>query len=144
MTPKSLLGGLFNRTAALSYSPYQTAFDSGRLARAGEQFDVALAAFERARELAHSDFERSAADQLRAETLIEAGRLEEAGVLIAQIRAAATGALRVYALIAASLLAQAEGRLEEAHSLLDDAQDVARVNALAGAEGRAACHLADV
>lgn len=144
MTPKSLLAGLFSRTAALSHSPWQTAFDTGRMARASEQFDVALAAFERARDLAHGDSQRAAADQLRAETLIEAGQLDKASALIAQIRAAANGAGRVYALIAAGLLSQAQGRLDEAHSLLEDAQDIARANALAGAEGRAACHLADI
>ncbi len=143
MTPKSPFGSLRNRSAA-PHSPYQTAFDAGRLARAGEQFDTALTAFERARGLAINDPQRAAVDQLRAETLIEAERLEEARAVIAQLGSGALGAQRVYALISASLLARAEGKLEEAHTLLDDAQEVARANALAGAEGRAACHLADV
>jgi tetratricopeptide (TPR) repeat protein len=143
MTPKSPLGGLLKRTAP-RHSPWQTAFDTGRLARAGEHYDAALAAFEQAHELADSAAQRSAVDQLRAETLIEAGRLEEAGAIIAQLRTDAIGAQRVYGLIAAGLLAQAESRLDDAHTLLDDAQEVARINGLAGAEGRAACHLADI
>ncbi len=143
MTPKSPLGNLMGRTAA-THTPYQTAFDAGRLARASERYEAALATFDRARGLANNDTQRSAIDQLRAETLIEAERIEDAGALITQLRSTATGAQRVYALIAASLLAQAEGRLEDAHTLLDDAQDVARVNELTGAEGRAACHLADI
>lgn len=142
MTHRTGLGGLFGGKTAPS--AYQTALDAGRLARAGGETETALAAFDRARELAEGEVQRAIVDIQRAETLVEADRLDEADAALARARDIATGAQRLYAQIAGGLVAQARGQRDTAHQTYEEAQDAARAAVLVGPEARAACHLADL
>ncbi len=142
MTHKPGLGGLFGGKAAPT--PYQTALDAGRLARAGGETETALAAFDRARQLAEGEVQRTVVDIQRAEALIEAERLDEAETMLARARENATGAQGLYAQIAAGLLAEARGQRDTAHQIYEETQDAARASVLIGPEARAACHLADL
>ena len=126
------------------HSPFQLAFDAARLARAGEALDTALAALDRARELAANDQQRAQADELRAETLIEGGRLDVAGPLVVRLLESAPGPQRPYAKIASGLLAAARGQREAALTALEEAQDSAHAGSFSSAEARAACHRADL
>lgn len=125
-------------------APFQMALDAARLARAGEATDTALAALDRARELAANEPQRAQADELRAETLIDAGRLDEADGVVARLLENAPGLQRVYAQIASGLLAQARGQRDAANVAFDAAQESARAEAQPGPEARAACHRADL
>jgi tetratricopeptide (TPR) repeat protein len=143
MTPKPPPGLRLGSKSASS-TPFQTAYDAARLARAGEATGTALEALDRAREAAGNEAQRAQADVLRAETLIDAGRLDEAEPVVARLQENAPGIHRLYAILTVGLLAQARGQRDAALIAYDRAQDAAHAESQPGPEARAACHRADI
>ena len=127
-----------------THTPFDLAFDAARLARAGEATDTALAALDQAKTLAADAAQRATVCILRAEILIDAGRLDEAEQVLGGDASAVPGELSLYGQIAGGLLAQARGQRENALTVFDAVQDAAHKALLTGPEARAACHRADV
>lgn len=134
------------RPQAQTQHPLHAALDEGRRLKFAEDTEGSLAAFDRARTLLEpGDSQAATAIALhKVEVLIEAERFDEAAALIETTEATArTPAERAYLVNGRGMLAQARGDLDAARTHYEAARTAARAVLLVGAEGRAACHLAD-
>jgi tetratricopeptide (TPR) repeat protein len=129
------------------HSALREVLEEGRRAKLSEDYDAALAAFERAGTLLPKD--DSVAETVialqSAEAHLGAGRADEADALIrAALSTAASEAQKAYLHNALGMIAQHRGDWAAAREYYEQARAFGKAAGAAGAEGRAACHLADV
>lgn len=127
--------------------PLRESLDEGRRLKFAEDYAGALAAFERVRAVLPPDdpLALTVVELHEIEIQIEAGSFDDAAARIDRAEAAATQpAQQAYLTNARGMLAQARGDLDGARTHYEAARARAKEAQLVGAEGRAACHLAEV
>lgn len=146
-TWKDMVTAFLKPSSPPQQSALREALEEGRRAKLAEEYDAALAAFERAKTLLppNDTIAETVIALQSAEAHLGAGRPDAAEAMIrAALESARSEAQKAYLHNALGMIAQHRGDWTAAREYYEQARAFGKAAGAAGAEGRAACHLADV